>query len=152
VPALTATVIGLQAWDVTSNVPLAERASDLVAALEKKVTRRGQHIAKIDCEGLHRLRKSLKKLRYGIEFLAPLLDGKQTKRYLHHCKSLLKQLGALNDAVVAVALAEQLGGEREPELAPAISALAEWSAGQQEKLRPRIEKDWDKLRDEKLPK
>lgn len=149
-PLLTATVLGLQTWEVADDTPLADLAPDLMAKLDQKVRHRGRHIAKLDDEGLHRLRKSLKKLRYGVEFLAPLLREKDTKQYLHHCKVLLKRLGALNDAVVAVALAEQLGGERQPELAPAVSALAEWAANQRTEVRQRLEADWDKLQHHSL--
>ena len=150
-PLLTSTVLGLQAWDIASNVPLGDLAPDLMASLDQKVRHRGRHIAKLDDEGLHKLRKSLKKLRYGLEFLTPLLKEKDTRRYLHRSKALLKHLGALNDAVVAVKLAEQLGGERQPELAPAVSALAEWTAGRRNKVRQHIENTWANLLDEQLP-
>jgi triphosphatase len=150
-PLLTATVLGLQAWQAASDKALADLVPDLLGRLEQKVLHRSRHIAELDNDGLHRLRKALKKLRYGIEFVAPLLDKKATKRYLHRCKALLKQLGALNDAVVAVSLAEQLADERKPELAPAVSALAERTASQQRKARRHIERDWARLRDEPLP-
>ncbi len=150
-PLLTATVLGLQAWHATGDEPLADLAPRLLEAIDRKVRHRGRHIAKLDYEGLHRLRKSLKKLRYAIEFLTPPLPDKATRHYLHRCKALLKQLGALNDAVVAVALAEQLGRGREPELAPAVSALAEWAADQQSNAHRRIKADWARLLDEQLP-
>ena len=150
-PVLTSTVLGLQAWDIASDTSLVDVAPDLVASLDQKVRHRGRRIAKLDYEGLHKLRKSLKKLRYGIEFLAPLLKEEDTKRYLHRCKALLKHLGALNDAVVAVKLAEQLGGERQPELAPAVSALAEWTDDRRSKIRRDIEDAWAKLQDAQLP-
>ena len=73
------------------------------------------------------------------------------RTYLNRSKALLKQLGALNDGVVAVELAEQLGDERKkPELASAVAALAEWSAGQRSAIRQRIEEDWNKLLNERL--
>ena len=87
----------------------------------------------------------MKKLRYSIEFLAPLFRHKQVKAYLRRCKRPLKQLGALNDAVVAVALAEQLGGERQPELAPAVAALASWASAQKAAARHQLPKDWKAL-------
>lgn len=149
-PLLTATVLGLQAWRTTSDEAVADLAPNLLGRLSQKVRHRGRHIAKLDDESLHSLRKALKKLRYGIEFLTPLLDEKATKRYLHRCKALLKQLGALNDAVVAVSLAEQLAGGGEPELAPAVSALAEWAADQQGDARRRIRHHWAKLVEEPL--
>ena len=57
----------------------------------------------------------------------------------------MKQLGALNDAVVTVALADQLGGERQPELAPAVAALAGWAAAQQAAARHYLIKAWQAL-------
>jgi inorganic triphosphatase YgiF len=150
-PLLTATVLGLAQWELASDTPLVDLAPDLLARLDHKVRHRGHHIARLDDEELHKLRKSLKKLRYSVEFLAPLLPENDVKAYLHRCKTLLKQLGALNDGVVAVALAEQLGGERKPELAPAVAALAEWSVSHRSALRQRIEEDWGKLQDKQLP-
>jgi hypothetical protein len=61
------------------------------------------------------------------------------------CKRLLKHLGALNDAVVAVALADQLGGARQPELAPAVAALAGWATARQAAARQHLPKDWQAL-------
>jgi triphosphatase len=148
---LTATVLGLAQWELSNNALLVDLAPDLLRRLDHKVRHRGRQIAKLDFEGLHKVRKSLKKLRYSIEFLSPLLTEKDFKSYLHRCKALLKQFGALNDGVVAVALAEQLGGERPPELAPAVAALAEWAAAKQSHIRRQIEEDWAKLLDERLP-
>ena len=103
-------------------------------------------------------RKGLKKLRYSIEFLSPRARrplsralarvqspghrDKQAKAYLHVIAKLLKHLGSLNDAVVVVALAERLGGERQPELAPAAAALAAWAARRQDKAHRYIQRDW----------
>lgn len=150
-PLLTATVLGLAQAESTNEAQLAEIASDLVARLDHKVRHRSRHVAKLSDEGLHRLRKSLKKLRYDVEFLEPLLPEATVRHWLHRCKALLKQLGAFNDGVVAVGRAEQLGGERRPELAPAVSALAEWMADQRKQIRRRIDEDWEKLLDEPLP-
>ena len=134
-PALTAIVLGLAEWGapegITTHTPLVDLTPQLVGRLEHKVLRRGHHITHCTNDELHALRKALKKLRYSVEFLAPLYRHKQVKGCLHRCKALLKQLGMLNDAVVAVVLAEQLGGERRAELAPAVAALAAWAADSQ---------------------
>lgn len=148
-PRMTATVLGLAEWGAPAGEamdrPLRDLAPDLLKRLEHKVARRGQHIARRADGELHALRKAMKKLRYSIEFLAPLFSHKQVKAYLRRCKRPLKQLGRLNDAVVAVALAEQLGGERQPELAPAVAALAGWSTALQEAARHHLPKDWQAL-------
>ena len=43
----------------------------------------------------------MKKLRYGVEFLAPFQRRKQVKAFLHGCKALQQHLGTMNDASVA---------------------------------------------------
>jgi len=148
-PGMTATVLGLAEWGAPAgeamNRTLRDLAPSLLKRLEHKVGRRGQHITRRADSELHGLRKAMKKLRYSIEFLAPLFRHKQVKAYLRRCKPPLKQLGALNDAVVAVALAEQLGGERRPELAPAVAALAVWATAQQAAARRHLAKDWRAL-------
>ena len=155
-PGMTATVLGLAEWGAPAGEamdrPLRDLAPDLLKRLEHKVARRGQHIARRGDSELHALRKATKKLRYSIEFLAPLFRHKQVKAYLRRCKRPLKQLGALNDAVVAVALAEQLGGERQPELAPAVAALAGWATAQQAAARHYLPKDWQALQSVPTPR
>lgn len=162
-PALTALVIGLAEWagdaaalagDMSGCVmqaKLADCATDLTGRLAQKVRRPGRHIARRSDEELHTLRKTLKKLRYSIEFLAPLGRHKRVKAYLHGCKALQKQLGAMNDARVAVALAERLGGDRRAELAPALAALAGWAAARQAVARQRLRDEWRAFKPRALP-
>jgi CHAD domain-containing protein len=152
---LTATVLGLAQWQ-TSDRPGADALDrlgpDLMERLERKVLRRGGHVTRLADTELHALRKSLKKLRYSVEFLAPLYQPKQVKAYLRPCKKLLKQLGALNDSVVAVALAERLGGDRQPELVPAVETVAVWANGRRDKARRHIHRDWRAFTGEALPR
>jgi CHAD domain-containing protein len=156
--APTATVLGLAAWDPTDgaalHAPLADIAPRLLKRLEDRVLRRGRHIKRCTDEELHALRKALKKLRYSVELLAPLPLNRNTRvqAYLHGCKKLLKHLGRLNDAGVAVALAEQLGGDRRTELAPAVAALAGWTADRQDEVRQRLRKDWTRFKAAPLPR
>jgi len=155
-PGMTATILGLAEWSGPANEevdrPLRELAPDLLRRLEHKVASRGRHVARSADSELHALRKAVKKLRYCVEFLSPLSSHKQVKAYLRQCKRLSKQLGGLNDAVVAVAMAEQLGGERQPELAPAVAALARWAADQQAAARHNLPKNWHALQAEPLPR
>jgi CHAD domain-containing protein len=148
-PGMTATVLGLAEWGAPTgeamDQPLRDVGPDLLKRLEHKMVRRGKHISRCADSELHALRKATKKLRYSVEFLAPLLRHKQVKTYLRRCKRLLKHLGALNDAVVAVQLADQLGGERQPELAPAVGALAGWATAKQAAARHHLPKDWQAM-------
>lgn len=162
-PGLAALAIGLAEWggDAATltgdssargmQTPLAACAAELAERLADKVRRRGRHIARRSDEELHALRKSLKKLRYGIEFVAPLGRHKRVKAYLHGCKALQEQLGAMNDARVAVGLAEQLGGDRQAELAPALAALAGWAAHRHARARRRLRDEWRAFKPVALP-
>nr|WP_281175553.1 CHAD domain-containing protein [Roseomonas aerilata] len=82
-PTLTRTVPGLAAWaedpgtvtgkaaDGAMDEPLLDLAPGLVERLARKARRRGRHIRRRSEAELHDLRKALKKLRYGIEFVVP---------------------------------------------------------------------------------
>ena len=161
-PALTALVLGLAAWAEdpaalsgeadggTLAEPLAELAPELEKRLARQVRRRGRRIRHRSEEELHDLRKALKKLRYAVEFLAPLHRPGRLKAYLNRCKALQEHLGNLNDAVVTVSLAEQLGGEGEA-LAPAIDALRSWAEGQRARSQAHLRKAWRRFKDADLP-
>ncbi len=158
-PAFTAVVLGLAAWadDTTvavgdaAGTALAAIAPDLVGRRAHAVRRRGRHLDQRSDAALHALRKALKKLRYSVAFLAPLAPHKAVKQYLHGCKALQKHLGALNDAVTAVAMAERLGGDRQAELTPAVGALADWASARQVQARQRLQKDWRRFKATPLP-
>ncbi|WP_159992491.1 CHAD domain-containing protein [Roseomonas sp. 18066] len=134
-PHLTHLVIDLSAWaldvartgsgDVLSR-PIEETAPDLLEQLERKVRTRGKRIRRRSGEELHGLRKALKRFRYALEFMAPLMKADQVKGQLHHCKGLQEDLGMFNDSVVAETLAQRLADET-PELGPAAAALTSWA-------------------------
>ncbi len=73
---------------------------------------------------LHPLRKSLKKLRYGVEFLASLYPKKAVKRLVKRMKALQQSLGVINDAATATRLAGRLAGGGHLELGVPVGALA----------------------------
>jgi hypothetical protein len=88
---------------------LSEISCDLLERMADKVDKRGRRIGpKTSAENLHPLRKSLKKLRYSLEFLSSLYPRKATQRYLRSLKNLQKSLGIINDAAVARRLADEL--------------------------------------------
>ncbi len=74
---------------------------------------------------LHPLRKSLKKLRYGVEFVASLYPKKAVKRLVKRIKALQKSLGVINDAATATQLGERLAGGGHLELGVPVGALAQ---------------------------
>ena len=72
----------------------------------------------------HRLRKRLKRLRYGIELAGSLLPRKKTRQRLARLKPVQDALGRLNDMVQAQRMFDGLGA----------AFAAGWAAGQKEAL------------------
>jgi inorganic triphosphatase YgiF len=105
--------------------PIEDLCPALLDRLAAKVARRGRQIRHRSEAELHALRKSLKKLRYGIDFLRPVFDSAPLKSYLRDCKKLQQTLGDINDTVTATALAERLVKGTRLDLAPAVAAVAE---------------------------
>ncbi len=73
----------------------------------KRVMQRAGRIDTLDLEQRHALRKELKKLRYSLEFSAPLLPEKITSRFLGKLRALQVVFGDLNDATMVEALLTQ---------------------------------------------
>lgn len=76
----------------------------------------------------HRMRICFKKLRYAIEFFAPLLPAKPLKRYLTTLARLQDELGLINDHVTAQALIDEALQGRSP------GPIHGWMAGHHELL------------------
>jgi triphosphatase len=92
------------------NAPLAEAGDALLDALAAKSAKAGRHIKRLDAPQRHKLRRSLKRLRYGAEFLAALYPRKVFKRYRRALADLQDVLGDLNDFAAACNLIPALGG------------------------------------------
>jgi triphosphatase len=135
--SFTSLIIGLAAWaesgrehecllgDRRLERPLAEAVPSLLNRLARKVEKRGRAVAAdATPSALHPLRKSLKKLRYGVEFVSSLYPRKRVKRFLRRLKNLQNSLGVINDAAVATRLAEQLAGDGHVELGAPVGAVA----------------------------
>ncbi|MDB5378672.1 MAG: hypothetical protein JWR00_3118 [Rubritepida sp.] len=130
--------------------PLEEEVSALLARLQRKARKRGRGIAKRSPEELHGLRKSLKKLRYGTEFLRGVLKAKRARRFLHGLKDLQTQLGAMNDAAVAAQLAETLR-HRHGAMDIAATRLAHRVGREREEAHSALPKAWKRFRKAELP-
>jgi len=95
-----------------------------VAALDRrwrKVRRMAREFDRMDTEARHDLRKELKKLRYGAEFLGPLFPQARVLAFVQRLKSLQEVFGALNDAATAAAL---LSGPEAPAASDPSAARA----------------------------
>src|SRR4029079_16519736 len=109
----------------------------MLSGLAKKAIKRAAKSDTNDAESLHALRKSIKKLRYGIEYLHGLY-GHQAKRYLKRCDKLQKDLGEMNDLETATRLGTELTEGGRMDLAPALGLLAHWSQRRLASLRKRV--------------
>lgn len=73
-----------------------------LSRLHKQVVQGGKRFETLPRDEQHRVRKRLKRLRYLSEFVEPLWNGKDTRRYLRHLGPAQDALGAHNDVAVAM--------------------------------------------------
>lgn len=82
------------------STPVEVFASEALARRWKKVLKCGRGLNKLDTAHRHELRKQLKKLRYAIEFFAPLHETKRCAVMTERLKALQDVFGQLNDAAM----------------------------------------------------
>jgi len=96
---------------IETSLPAAPAAADEPAAapLRRRLARWHRRVVEgarrfdvLDDEARHRLRKRVKRLRYGVEFARDLLAGRRTADYLAALAELQERLGSFNDASVAI--------------------------------------------------
>jgi CHAD domain-containing protein len=103
----------LRPWDDATadafSSPAAAYASKALDRRLKNVLAAGDSLAHMPQDQLHELRKTAKRLRYAIEFFAPLFPEKPVHKYLGKLETLQEDFGAINDTAVAAHLASALG-------------------------------------------
>lgn len=116
--------------------PLADAAAAAVAPLWKQVRRGARAFTDADTAARHRLRKRLKRLRYVLEPLAPLLRRRSGAALLKALRRALQSLGELND----LATAEAAFRARAP-AEPALWFAVGWLRARHDALLPRAGAD-----------
>lgn len=92
--------------DCDEATPIQLTAADMIDRQYFSVRHWCRHIdTPDDC---HKLRKTMKKLRYSAEFLGGLFDQKPVRQFVDHCKDMQDVLGKLNDINTTRHLFEQL--------------------------------------------
>ena len=109
----------------------------------KHVLAPGQGVAHLPAEQLHDIRKQAKRLRYAIEFFAPLFPEKPVRKYLSRLEHLQEVLGAVNDTAVAAGLMAQLGGGADRAFAAGI--VQGFGAGRSAGAADGVERAWAKF-------
>ncbi len=127
--------------------PIAEAAPAMLRKRHRRVMRRGRRIRELDSEGLHDLRKQLKKLRYAVDMLGSLYDPAEVAPYLRSLKELQDAFGSMNDAAMA---RHELSGDGAPARDdPAAQRAIGWVLGtlaaQEARDRPGLFDRWDRL-------
>lgn len=155
-PEFTRLILDIAAWaegdalipDATiSKAKLADLAPPLLDRLARKVRKRGRHIRKLSLPELHDVRKSMKKLRYAADDLAPLFKKKRVKAFRKHCTDMQDELGSANDAVMAATLSAALNTDGAPRRAEATVATTAWAQRKQRKALHRLPRGWSEFRE-----
>jgi inorganic triphosphatase YgiF len=103
-------MLALSRWCALGEAaPLAPGAPDTLVDFASRVVRRrhgrlaasGAQLAGLAPEERHQLRLDAKRLRYTVEFFAPLFNDKRVGDYVERLEAIQDTLGAANDAVNA---------------------------------------------------
>ena len=90
--------------------PVADFAAQRLGRWRERLLSESEAIEELPPHALHEVRKCAKKLRYACGFFEPLYSGKAVRRFARQLSRWQDELGALNDAATASALAAHLGG------------------------------------------
>lgn len=126
--------------------PMIACAPELLGRLMRRAAKRARGIEQADSAALHRLRKAMKTLRYGIEFTEVLYRPKLVKAVLKPAKRLQELLGEVNDAAATLSLAGRLADDETAGSAPALVDLSAWAAHRGAAAQPDVAAAWRTLR------
>lgn len=107
----------------------------------KRVCRRGRAADRNDALSLHALRIEIKKLRYALEFLAPLFPAKAVRGFVRGTADLQDVLGRLNDEAVTERLLQSLG-DTDAEMSHATGIVRGWAHARAEAGLARFDAAW----------
>lgn len=117
-----------------------------------KARKRARHLKTLEQRDCHRLRISLKKLRYAAEFYGPLYKKKKVKRFVSRLKELQDLLGAFNDAgqvrstLSLLTADEALSPRAQADLFFASGLINGWHCARALRLGKKALKRWDRFK------
>lgn len=151
---------GVQAWgahatDTGERVPappsLLDFAHDRLRRLRKKALVLAAQ-ARVDApETLHALRIGIKRLRYALDFFAPLAAKKSMQRLLAQLAALQDTLGQINDLANAGALLMDCA-DADPYLREAVTLIGGWHGPRHQQLLAAVPRELERLGKLRLPK
>jgi inorganic triphosphatase YgiF len=124
--------------------PASVFADRVLTRLHGRALKRGQHFHRLPADRRHRLRVSLKKLRYAGEFFHNLcLENAEAKPFFGSLTKLQDALGQHNDASMTYPLLCDLDRNTvSPELHRAVGAVIGWQARDHAEVERTLRKYW----------
>jgi triphosphatase len=119
----------IAARDKEAAVSLRQFAGGRLKRRARAIARLAGEHGKMNAERRHELRIAFKKLRYALEFFAPILPRKHLSRYQTSLATIQDLLGTLNDQVTASRLIKEVHPKGEPD-----PLTRGWIAGRTELL------------------
>ena len=130
---------------------LLDFAHDRLRRLRKKTLALAAQANVDDPATLHALRIGIKRLRYALEFFAPLAARKPMQRLLDHLTTLQDALGQINDLANAGALLMDCAGA-DPLLREAVTLIGGWHGPRHQKLLTAVPRGLKRLGKLRLPR
>ncbi|MDO8932039.1 MAG: CHAD domain-containing protein [Rhodocyclaceae bacterium] len=130
---------------------LAAFADGRIRRLHRKVLRLAAAAAIDDPASLHALRIAIKRLRYALEFFAPLMRRKSLRVGLQHLANLQDTLGQINDLANAGRLLMACAGE-DSRLREAVTLIGGWHGPRYARLLGQVPGNLRRLRKLALPR
>jgi triphosphatase len=131
-------------------VDLCGYATDVLRGRYAKVSKRGESLHKHRWKELHELRIAVKKLRYPVEFFAPLFNAHRARELRTHLTALQNVLGLINDGVTTQQLLRAANVAGTPQLGLAVGMIAGWAEGRAIAQRSRLDAEWGTFRGTKV--
>ena len=127
--------------------PLARMAGRLLDKRHRRLLKRGRDFEGLSDKHLHRLRITLKKLRYAGEFFASQFPEGNPRPYIKALRRLQDDLGRLNDAAVAERLLNDLlaargGSGDHAAISMGAGQVIGWHARHCAEARAQAAEDW----------
>ena len=131
---------------------IGDVAPGLIERCWRRTRKRSRQFGELSLEQRHKLRISLKKLRYTIEFLKDLFDNGEVRALERRLKPLQEDLGRLNDVRTAHALVDEVSrhvNEGGSEIGCAGGIVLGWHVRGLSDQEPKLRKDVRRLRQAK---
>jgi triphosphatase len=129
--------------------PIGEVAPALIERRWRRARKRSRRFGELSHQQRHKLRISLKKLRYTIEFLEDLFDGRAVKALEKQLKPLQEDLGRFNDVRTAHRLVEEVSrhvNEGGSDIGRAGGIVLGWHDRGLSDREPKLRRDVSRLR------